>query len=124
FEIQVEGGAPMQIEYSTNLTTWTFLNNARDNLLDRAATNSEWRYYRALGTSNVIGFIRIPVEPGKQVQVDTPFHLDIHLDKPGVRKAVFGSETPPVQFFLMQNGKQTAYTYDEFDKKWTPTPPP
>src|SRR5207253_2949961 len=40
-----------------------------------------------------------------------------------VRKAVFGTETPPVQFFIMKNGKQTAYTYDEFAKNWSPTPP-
>ncbi len=129
FQLQVNGGQPLQIEYSTNLSTWTPLEKGSDRFVDAGSANSEWRFYRAKTASgafvsNVVGFIRVPVEPGKVAVVATPFESSIHLDKPAVRKIVFGTETPSVQFYLTENGKQTAYTWDEFDNKWNPAPPP
>jgi hypothetical protein len=129
FQLQVNGGAPLQIDYSTNLTTWTPLEKGSDRFVDKSSANSEWRFYRAKTAGgafapDVIGFVRVPIEPGKSALVGSPFGVDIHLDKPAVRKIVFGSETPPVMFYLMENGKQTTYNWDEFANNWSPTPPP
>jgi hypothetical protein len=129
FQLQINGGQPLEIEYSTNLTTWTPLEKAAQHFADTAAVHSEWRFYRAKTAGggfapDVVGFIKVPIEPGKMVLVGSPFEGNIHLDKPAVRKAVFGTETPSVQFYLMENGKQTTYNWDEFANNWSPTPPP
>ncbi len=128
FQFRVNGG-PLQIEYSTNLTSWAALENGTDKVTDPSSTNSEWRFYRAKTSngayaSNVIGFIRIPVDAGKVAVVASPFEGTIHLDKPAVIKTVFGSAAPTVQLSLTTNGKQTAYTWDEFGNNFAPAPPP
>ena len=59
----------MEIEFSTNLTTWTALEKGSERFVDTSSVKSEWRFYRAKTASgafapDVIGFIRVPVEPG------------------------------------------------------------
>jgi hypothetical protein len=75
FQLQIQGG-PLQVEYSTNLTTWQPDASARGTIIDAGSTNSEWRFYRARSgdkfAPNVIGFVRVPVEPGRMAVVASP----------------------------------------------------
>src|SRR5262245_22083238 len=77
FQLQINGGQPLEIEYSTNLTTWAPLEKASQHFVDGAAVHSEWRFYRAKTaggafTSDVVGYIKVPIEPGKMVLVGSP----------------------------------------------------
>src|SRR5262249_22014562 len=100
FQVRVDGG-PLQIEYSPDFVSWMPLTNANDKVVDQGSAHSEWRLYRARKangfTSNVVGFVRVPVPAGKMAAVASPFSAPIHLDQPRVRKAVLGNETPAVQ---------------------------
>lgn len=129
FQLQVNGGQPLQIEYSTNFTTWAPLEKASERFVDAASANSDWRFYRAKTSGgsfaeDVIGYIKVPIEPGKKALVGSPFQGSIHLDKPAVRKMMFGTETPSVQVYLMDNGRHTTCSWDEFSNNWSQTPPP
>jgi len=126
FQLHTDGG-PMEVESSTNLSAWTPQVSGRGTLLDASSTNAEWRFYRAKSgnafVSNIVGFVRVPIQQNKMVLVASPFTEPLRLDQPNVRTAVFGSANPPVQVSMMQNGKLTAYTFDDLDNNWSPAIP-
>src|ERR1051325_950415 len=121
-------GAQLQIEYSTNLAHWVPLSSGRGTVLDAGATNSEWRFYRGRESnsnfvSNIVGYVRVSVPPGKLAVLASPFSAPVRLTQPAELTAILGTATPPAQVYLAKGGKQTAYTFDELDNKFQPPVP-
>jgi hypothetical protein len=126
FQLEVRGG-PLQVEYTTNLSSWLPLAGGRGTITDPASTNSEFRVYRARSgqsfVSNVVGYARVVIPPGKVVAVASPFMAPLRLNQPAGMIAVFGTATPIAAIDLQREGKLATHSFDDLENTWIPPLP-
>jgi hypothetical protein len=124
FHINTSGAA--KVEVSTNLESWTELANVSQelNLEDSASRRPGWRFYRAHDSrgvgSNVVGYVKLSIPPGKMAILGNPFAVLLRLDSPEQRHELFGLTNPAVKISLYTNGNFVAHTLDKTTGTWSP----
>jgi hypothetical protein len=116
------------VEVSTNLQTWTKLASVSQELTleDLASRHPGWRFYRAAGgggaaSSNILGYVKAAIAPGKMAILGNPFTMPLRLDTPEGRRDVFGTTNPVIKISIYgTNGTAVAHTLDKATGTWSP----
>jgi len=124
FHISTSGAA--DVEVSTNLEVWTKLASVSQELTleDTASRRPGWRFYRvrdggAIG-SNVVGYVKVSIPPGKMAILGNPFAALLRLDSPEQRHEIFGMTNPAVKVSIYTNGNFAAHSLDKATGTWSP----
>jgi hypothetical protein len=117
-----------EVEVSHDLEVWTKLatvSQQKHTVDDPASRQPGWRFYRAREAgaigSNVIGYVKVIIPPGKKAILGNPFVSQVRLDSPAFRHTVFGASNPPVKVSLYVNGNFVPHTLDKATGAWSPS---
>jgi hypothetical protein len=110
------------VEVSQDLQSWSHYASVTQptGLDDLSSRGAERRFYRLRGSSNVIGYVKVTIPPGKVALLGNSFAAPLRLDTPEGRHAVFGLTNPPVKVSLYTNANFLAHTLDAASGAWTP----
>ena len=120
FNLTVSG--PADLEVSQDLHSWTKYTTVTQptTLHDINSKQADHRFYRMHGSSNVIGYLKVTVPPGKFALLGNSFDSSLRLDTPEGRQAVFGVPNPAVKISLHNNGNFVTHTFDPASGQWNP----
>lgn len=123
FHLTLSDGA--DVDVSSDLQTWTkYASVTQETMLeDLASRHMDRRFYRVHGggaPTNIVGFYRATLPPGKMLLLGNSFGSILRLDSPEGRAAIFGVTNPPIKISLYTNGTFTAHTLNTASGNWEP----
>jgi hypothetical protein len=120
FHVTLPGAA--EVETSTDLQSWSrYASVTQPTMLDDLATRqNERRFYRVRGTSNIVGYLKVVIPPGKLALLGNSFGSPLRLDTPEGRMNALGMTNPPIKVSVYTNGNFVAHNFDPASGSFTP----